>query len=161
MTVALKKNIDLVIPVGITAYIAWYLTVKRKMDPKEIGIYSVLAFLLSLLVVSRITKYILFKNQTETNPTVQPDPFYNPAPLIDAIKEDIYCKLCFRDKDIYKELAALSDAKLVSAWKYWNDKYFTLSGESLYNAINGEVLGWELAPYWATLKNRFKTLNLI
>lgn len=161
MNTALKRNIDVVIPGAITLWAAWYFHQKNKMNPRDVGIYCLVIFLVSMLIVSRITKYILFKQQTESNPTVQPDPFYNPAPLVDAIKADIYCKFCFRDKQLYKYLSALPDSKLVACWNYWNEKYFSMDGESMYNAINNEVLGWELQSYWNTLKSRFKQLNLI
>lgn len=161
MTKQLQKNINTLIPVLITGYAAYKLNTTYKRKPEETIILSAFVLIIAAVLTSRITKAIAIQQATQINPTVQPDPVYNAAPLIDAIKEDIYCTFCWRDKDLYRQLAALTDAQLVSAWQYWSEQYYSLDSETLFEAIKGETLGWALDSTWNTLQARFRKLNLI
>lgn len=161
MTKQTQKNINTIIPFALSAYVAYKAQYGYKRKPEEVVIFTALTLFISAIIVSRITKAIAIQQATESNPTVKPDPVYNPAPLVDAIKKDIYCIACWRDKDLYRTLAALTDAQLVSCWQYWNDQYYTLDTENMYEAIKGETLGWGLESTWQTLQTRFQKLNLI
>lgn len=159
MTNSTRKNINIILPLGLASYVAWT-QYQKKTDPKRIAMISGVLLLVSYAIVSSITGAIKKTQDTDLLNNVPNDPTYNPAPLAQAFYQDIYEVFGFRNKQIYYDLAGLTDAQFVSVCRYWNDNFYSKDSETLKQAINGEVLGIELAGTLTNINRRFENLKI-
>jgi hypothetical protein len=79
---------------------------------------------------------------------------YNPQPLTDRIRADIYNKVGLRDWTAYEELASLDDARFFMVCEDWNKRYYNEDKESLRKAMEGET-------YWgaSVIKTVFSKMD--
>lgn len=159
MTSQARKNINIIIPALIAGYIG-YKQYQTSQDAKKAAIFTAFSLLIAYVIVSSITGGIKRAKDTEILNEVPADPMYNPAPLAQALYDDIYEYFGFRDKQIYYQFAGLTDAQFVQVAKYWNDNFYFKDKETLKQAINGEVLGLELAPVLDNINARFTNLKI-
>ncbi len=159
MNESTRKNINIVIPAVVAGYIG-YRSYQQQKDWRKPAIITAVSFLIIYAIVASITGGIKRAKDTEIINNTPPDPNYNPAPLANALFQDIYEIFGFRDKQYYKDLAALTDAQFISVCKYWNDNYYFKDKETLKQAINGEVLGIELSGTLETINVRFQNLKI-
>jgi hypothetical protein len=159
MNQALRKNLNIIVPLTIAGYVG-YTTYKKTNDPKKTAIATAVLLIVIYAITSAITGGIKAAQDTKIISTVPPDPNYNPAPLANALYKDIYEIFGFRDKQYYYDLVGLTDAQFVAVCTYWNQNYYSKDNETLKQAINGEVLGIELASTLKTLNARFTNLKI-
>lgn len=160
MTPLQKKNINILLPLISAALYMWKFDKDfsnyKKSVPVAIGIFIVV-----LIITNQVTSYIIKEENKPDNGTIPANADnFDEGTFCSKLYEDITCYVCWRDKGLYKEFAGLPDAFVIAINKYWNDNYFGKVGESLRVAINGEVLGWELASTLKTINNRFDNLNI-
>lgn len=159
MTETQRKNINVIIPLAVAGYVS-YSQFQKNKDYKKTAIIGLVIFIVIWAITASITSGIKRKKDTELITNVPPDPNYNPAPIAQALYQDINEVFGFRNKQIYKDLAALTDAQFVAVAKYWNDNYYSKGNQTLKQAINDEVLGWELESTLQAINQRFVNLKI-
>lgn len=142
-----KKTIDLLVPAVLTAYVGYFFYTKNGKNWQSIAIAAGIAFLLSYIIVSQITKAVYAAATKPEDLDIKPDlssggtgSVFNPATYTDRLKKDIY-SYGFRDASIYADLVALSTAELVQVYNDWNERYYSLDSETMIQAMNGESYG--------------------
>lgn len=161
MTPILKRNINIILPL-LLSVVVWQKTDPKLSDPKKTLMVMVVVFVLAWIVTNQITSYALKKatqpKEGELPTTVGNFDYITFAKLL---YEDIHCKLCWRDKDLYKQLASMPDVNILAVNKYWAENYYHKNSETMRKAIDGEVLGWELEPTRKALNKRFDNLKIM
>lgn len=86
---------------------------------------------------------------------------FDPENLLDSIYEDCTCVFCSRNIDLYTKLLALSDADLITAYKYW-DYWEYDDTETLASMIANEssITYKKFGELQDQLAARFKKLSL-
>lgn len=160
MTPIVKRNINMILPLVAASFVVYKMDPKFQ-DPKRSVIAAAVTFLIVLLITNQITSYLLKESQKPKDGEVPitADGF-DERTFCTRLYTDITCYFCWRDKQLYKDMAGLTDAETIALNRYWNDNYFSKVGESLRVAINGEVLGIELGSYLNTINSRFDNLNI-
>jgi hypothetical protein len=161
MTPLQKKNINVIVPLLVAVYFVY------KTDPKLAGYKKTLPiaigiFLLIWFITHQATSYVQ-KEQDKPTPGTIPDAVtdkFDAASFCTKLYNDIDCIFCWRDKELYRQLAAYPDTYIIAINSYWNDKYYSKNGETLRVAINGEVLGIMLESTKDTINQRFDKLNI-
>ncbi len=140
MNQLVKKNIDFIVPVAAAAG-CFYLINRKTEDPKKAAIYSIIIFVLLYLVTSKITKSIVQAGLVPAAVTQYPGGVTNYDPKADgeALRKDLYCFACMRNKDLYYKLIGYSDYQLTALWNYWREQYFGINQETLTQAIDDEM----------------------
>ena len=104
------------------------------------------------------------KNYTYTNPTTGKTETvsFAPAPITDAIHEEIY-SWGFRKMQPFFALLDLQEGELVAVATDWNERYKKEDSETLRQAIRGEMLMKisEKGDVAALLEAKFNRLNII
>lgn len=154
-----KKTIDIILPTVAAALAAYYLY-RGKKSGKEIAIVAVIAWVLSYIIISQVTRMINRQGpaQKATGGTCDN---YDPSGLANRLKEDITCVFCKRDLDIYKEMMALPDCEFITLYNYWNKNIYANLKKTLRVAIEDE--GGVNIPFQSlqeAISDRFQRLNL-
>lgn len=136
LTQTTKKQIDFLLPVLLAAIVA-FITFKKQKDIKFVVSAGIITLVLGYIITSQITKGLYLKGPAQL-PTGPGAENYDPKALIDSIHQDIYCKFCIRNRDLYNQLIARTDAELIKCYNYWNAQYFADDKETLTGAIAGE-----------------------
>lgn len=157
MNKATKSNINLLLPFIGASFSAYKFGYSKGAKPQQIAILFALVFLFLWVITASVTKAVA-KNAEIQNAGSVPgyDPNYNPAYLATQLHDDIYCIFCFRNYDLYDQLAALTDYQMVTLAQYYKATY----SASLSADVMNENSGILHEALWSTLKNRFTTLNI-
>lgn len=163
-----KSSIDLILPAGAAAYMAYnlYTKGKGKKQWQQVLIPTAIVFAIVWLVTSRITKTILAKKETPGDLTGNYDTptkvaggggdvsgaGFNPAPYTARLHSDLY-EFGFNSHSLYTELNTLSNAQLQAIYNDWKDKHYHEESETLTAAIDDEWLpGSEMKVLMARLR---------
>ncbi len=156
----IKKNINALTPVLITCVYIYKTDPEFKNWKKTVPIALVI-LLVTYFFVSQVTKTIQkeLNAPIDGNLPISADDF-DFKTFAKKLYNDITCIFCWRDKQLYRDLAAMPDAYIIAINGYWNDNYFDKLGETLRMSINAEVLGIALEPTLKTINNRFENLKI-
>ncbi len=161
LTKPVKNTLDFALP-SLVAGIVGFTIFSKKKDWKFVLIGTGIAFLLSYIIVSQVTK-AFYTNGPAALPTGGGCENYDPTALIDAIYEDCTCTACFRDKELYTTLLGLSDCQLITAYNYWNKNKFASAGSvslPIMIAQQGNFWDSDFEQQQQALSAKFKTLSL-
>lgn len=156
-----KTTIDLVTPSLVAGIVAYVLFTKKK-DYTVLLAGAAIAFLLSYIIVSKITKAIVSSGPAPV-PTGGGCDGYDPKGLIDAIYEDCTCHICFRKKELYTQLLGISDCQIRTAYNYWNANYYGSTGNKSLPVIimeQGNSFDSAFEELQRGLAAKFNTLSL-
>lgn len=155
-----KEEIDKIIPLLGSAYVAYYLYKEKENDVKKVALYSLVAYATLYFLTSYITESAYKKSEPPV-PTGGGCDTYSPNSLAKQLKEDIDCSLCLRDRSLYQELISLSDCQLITLYNHWNKEYSDDFG-SLPIAIKGEGNYWDkqFKTQQEAIADRFSRLGL-
>lgn len=146
----LKEITDILLP-SAAAFLVFRYAKKETGNLKESIIYAVLSFVLAYVITQKattsMTTEIKTVNVKDLNPngtpgsgTIGDAQGFDGGPLAVRLRADIY-SWGTRDKDLYKQIANLSDAELMQVYNAYNKLFKAQDKEGMITAMSSENYG--------------------